>query len=226
MTTTTPQKFWTSFSPILRTELRNAFSTDEIGALIENPTSSESRGKISTIAAKFLQQKKFQSAEELYLWYYETRISELKDKQNIDTLFALYNVAYAQLEQHSYENSEHTWRKLSKVSKTSNAESFVQNLGAESNLGFVLNKQQKYQEAEEVLAAVLPKMTALFHDNDPRLLGCIRHLIEALAGQEKMEEARELWLRGMEMAKTAQAPHTVAEIEAMMEVHEMIERPE
>lgn len=69
---------------------------------------------------------------------------------------------------------------------------FKRKLGVESNLGVTLNKQHKFAEAKEVLTKLLPVLKREFHPADPRVLGCMRHLMEALWGLGRLEDARRL----------------------------------
>jgi tetratricopeptide (TPR) repeat protein len=213
---TTSPKFWTTFSSSLHSELKVTLYPNALGAVIENSQSESSRSDISMCAIIFLfQEKKYAVAEELFTYYYETK----NGQQTEDTLSAKFNIAYCQMEQGSFAKSEASWRELLSISAEviDNIKSQLSNLGERSNLGMVLNKQGKFLEAEGVLRELLPEMQKKFDHSDPRALGCLRHLREALIGQGKVDEAGFLLGEGMELAKSCGELHRGDEIEAMDE---------
>lgn len=221
-TMTTPPTFWTDFSPELRAELRNHLDPDRLGAAIEDPDSQDSRTDISTLARKLLQNSKWDLAEELLTYHYLARTAAIEGRANADTLYTLFSVGYAQMGQDAYTKAEKIWRDLLALPLDAQDSRLRTNLGAESNLGFTLNKLGKYEEAEQVLRALLPKMQKEFEESDPRLLGCMRHLMQALIGLGKLHEASDLNDEGMELALKVNEVHKEAEIEAMQEVREEI----
>jgi len=225
-TPTTPPVFWTSFSPELRTELRNHLDPNQLGAAIEHPDDETSTSAISTLAKNLIQQEQYKVAEELFTYYYHARLAATGGRQNTDTFFTKYNIAYAQLEQGEFAKSESSWRELLVLDIDGTDRHFVANLGANNNLGLVLNKQGKFAEAEEVLRQLLPVMRREFHETDPSNLGCMRHLMEALSGQGKTEEARRLNEEGMVLARKCGEPHCKDEVEEMENMRSLIEGKE
>ncbi|CZR69847.1 uncharacterized protein PAC_19747 [Phialocephala subalpina] len=221
--TTTSPAFWTSFSPDLRTEFRNHLDPNTLGAVIEDPDSESSRSEISTMAQKLLHASKWKEAEELLTYHYLARTAALGGRANADTMYTLFSVGYAQLGQEDFVKSEKTWRQLLALKLDAQDSKLRSFLGVESNLGFALNKLRKYAEAEEVLRELLPKMQKEFHESDPRLLGCMRHLMEALLGLGRVEDARVLNDEGMKLAVSVNEAHREAEIESMEEIRMKID---
>ncbi|KAE8443687.1 hypothetical protein EG329_001459 [Mollisiaceae sp. DMI_Dod_QoI] len=220
---TTPPVFWTNFSTELRTELRNHLDPNKLGAAIENPNDAASRSEISTIANKFLHQKQYKLAEELYTYYYQARTAELGGRTDADTLSTKYSIGYAQLEQGELAESENTWKEILSLELYGLDNKLRMVLGAKNNLGVALNRQGKFQEAETVLRDLLPEIQKEFPESDPRVLGCMRHLMEALVGQGKVEEAKMMCERGMVLAETVSEVHRKDEIEAMEEMQMKID---
>lgn len=220
--TITPPNFWTDFSPELRTELRNHLDPNRLGAAIEDSDSEETRREISSLEQNLLQNGKWQLAEELLTYYYLARTAALGGKANRDTLSTLFSVAYAQMAQENFVKAEKTWRDLLALSLDEQDSRLRTNLGAESNLGFTLNKLGKYEEAEQVLRALLPRMQKQFDESDPRVLGCMRHLMEALIGLGQLSKASDMNKEGMRLTARVSEVHREAEVEAMHEMHQKI----
>jgi tetratricopeptide (TPR) repeat protein len=109
-----------------------------------------------------------------------------------------------------YASAEATYRELINL-----AEKPLATLGAQSNLGFVLNKEKKYAEAAAVLRDLLPLMKERFGEDDSRSLGCLRHLMEAVGGQGRVDEALLMNERGMRLVTGMGAEHKEDEIVAM-----------
>lgn len=215
--TAKPLEFWTSFSPELRTELRNHFDPNKLGAAVESPDDATTRRKISAVATILLNDKKYKVAEELFDYYCRTRED---GRQDPDALLAKYNVAYAQLEQGEFAKAETSCREFLGI-ETVLAGRY--HMGVKSNFGMALNKQEKFAEAEIVLKDVLPVLNAEFHQSDPRVLGCMRHLMEALSGQGKLDEAKLLNDDGMVYAQMCGEPYRKDEIEEMEHMRKMTE---
>ncbi|KUJ13655.1 uncharacterized protein LY89DRAFT_784541 [Mollisia scopiformis] len=209
-----PPVFWTTFTPTLRTCLRNHFSPDALGAIIEDPNSPSSLSAVSTLGTTLLQQNEFSLAEELLFNCYKAKVSASNGKPNADILATKYNIAYAQLKRDAFAESEKSWKEILNTVLDSDKK-VLPNLGAKSNLGYTLNKQGKFEEAEPVLTDLLPEMKERFHESNPRVLGCMRHLMEALVGQGKVEEAMMLNEKGSELVGKCEEQHKEAEREAM-----------
>jgi hypothetical protein len=92
-----------------------------------------------------------------------------------------------------------------------------------SNLGWVLNKEGKYIEAEVVLKQLLPDLQTRFGEDDPRTLGCLRHLMEAVGGQGRIEEALEMNKKGIELVTSMTGEHQADELKAMNGVGAQLE---
>ena len=88
----------------------------------------------------------------------------------------------------------------------------------------MLNKQGKYAEAEEVLRGLLPLLQNRMGMDSPQSLGCMRHLMEAVGGQGRWEEAREMCEEGLGLVDGMGGEEKGAEMEAMTEMEKKIEQ--
>lgn len=120
-----------------------------------------------------------------------------------------------------------------------------------SNLGFVLNKQGRYAEAEGIQRRLLPLMQSGFKEDSPQVqmckddkrrkmfrdglgrespqaLGCLRQMIESSAGHGKYEDARNLNAEGLEIVKSIRldSPYRANELMEMEKMGEMINEME
>ncbi|KAH0018176.1 hypothetical protein KCU78_g7268, partial [Aureobasidium melanogenum] len=110
---------------------------------------------------------------------------------------ALFPLAMLQVETKQYTVAEETYRELLAANPPSRP-----NLAAMSNLIDVLNIQHKYPEAQTMAMQVLPLLQKELGANSPQYLGCMRKLMESLVEQNKSEEARVMYQKGMDLVAT------------------------
>jgi len=84
-----------------------------------------------------------------------------------------------------------------------------------SNIGFVLNKQGKHAEAEEVFGKLLPELQDAYGQEAPAALGCMRQLMEASLDQGKIQQAKVLNQVGLRIVDAMGGKYKADEIEAM-----------
>jgi tetratricopeptide (TPR) repeat protein len=186
--------------------------TESINHLEQAPDDPETLSMEHQLALNFLNEGTFQAAEELLR-------HDLAVKQNTlgathaDTLATMHNLGLAQIELGSYSDAERTYRELTPL-----YEKPVASLAARSNLGLVLNKQRKYDEAETLLRSLLSELRERFAADDPRVLGCLRLLMEAIGGQGRIDEALEMNTDGMKLVTKTTGDHQAAELEAMRDM--------
>ena len=106
-----------------------------------------------------------------------------------DTLEAMHTLGLVQSDIGSPARAEQTWRKMLAIRERDSPYSA---LAVRSNLGFVLVKQDKYPEVEEIARQLLPVLQKRYGKESPQALGTLRQLIEAVRGQRRVEEAKSL----------------------------------
>jgi tetratricopeptide (TPR) repeat protein len=196
----------------LSPELRNSLSSDQIKQISQQPNDPETLSAEFAIAVKFSENGNDKAAEELFCHNLSARQNVL-GISHADSLATMHYLGLVQTKLGQYADGEATYRELIPLYEKPAA-----SLGARSNLGWVLNKEGKYGEAEAVLRGLLPDMQERFAEDDPRVLGCLRHLIEAVGRQGKIDEALEMNKNGMELVTKMTGEHQVAELEAMKEM--------
>ncbi|KAK6000114.1 hypothetical protein QM012_004102 [Aureobasidium pullulans] len=135
-------------------------------------------------------------------------------------LSASFALAILQMETKQYTEAEETYREI----LAANPSSSRPDLAATSNLIDVLNVQHKYAEAQTTAMQVLPLLQNELGANSPQYLGCTRKLMESLVGQDKGEEARKMYQRGMDLAATIRDDQVKKEeIDAMQEMGRKID---
>lgn len=112
-------------------------------------------------------------------------------------ILALFPLAMIQCEMKQYAAAEEIYRQLLAMNPPSRPD-----LAAASNLIDVLNLQHKYAEAQTMSMQVLPLLQKEFGADSPQYLGCMRKLVESLVGQNKSEEARQLYQKGLNLVAT------------------------
>jgi len=202
---------------VLSPELRNSLTYDQVKQLSQRPDDPETLSTEYKIAINFSEKGNHKAAEELFRHNLSARQNVL-GKSHADTLATMHNLGLAQVELGHFEAGEATYRELVPLYEKPAA-----SLGARSNLGWVLNKEGKYSEAEVVLKGLLPDLQERFADDDPRVLGCLRHLMEAIGGQGRIDEALEMNRKGMESVSKMAGEHQVTELEAMKEMGAQLE---
>jgi tetratricopeptide (TPR) repeat protein len=199
-------------------ELRNLLSNDQIKQLSQNPNDPESLSMEYKLAVEFFNEGNFQASEEL-LRHNLVAKKNVLGTTHADTLATMHYLGLSQTELGHFVDGEKTYRELIPLYEKPAA-----SLAARSNLGWVLNKEGKYSEAEVLLTDLLPGLQERFAEDDPRVLGCLRHLMEAVGGQGKFEEAQEVNRRGMELVTKMTGDHQAAELQAMTDVSAQLEQ--
>ena len=213
MATSTRETFIDTMSP----ELRDSLSADQLKQLSQRPNDPEILSIEYQLALNFSNEANFQAAEELFR-------HNLAAKQNVlgathvDTLATMHYLGIAQTELGHYADGEKTYRELIPLYEKPAAL-----LAARSNLGWVLNKEGKYSEAEIVLRGLLPQLQERFAEDDPRVLGCLRHLMEVVGGQGRVDEALEMNKKGMELVTKITGEYQADELKAMKEIGVQLE---
>lgn len=132
---------------------------------------------------------------------------------------ALFPLAMLQTETKQYAAAEESYRQLLATNPPSRPD-----LAATSNLINVLNLQHKYAEAQKMSMQVLPLLQKEFGANSPQYLGCMRKLMESLVGQNKGQEARQLYQKGLNLVATiSDGDIRKEEVDAMQEMGRRID---
>jgi tetratricopeptide (TPR) repeat protein len=202
---------------VLSPDLRNSLTTGQARHLSQSLNDPEALSAEYKIAISFSEKGNYKTAEELLRHNLSARQNVL-GTTHADTLVTMHYLGIAQTELGNFEDGEATYRELIPLYEKPAA-----SLGARSNLGWVLNKEGKYSEADEVLRGLLPDLQERFAGDDPRILGCLRHLMEAVGGQGRIDEALEMNKTGMALVTKMTGEHQVAELEVMKEVGAQLE---
>lgn len=171
---------------VLSPNLRNSLATDQAKQLSQSLNDPEALSAEYKIAISFSEKGNYKEAEELLRHNLSARQNVL-GTTHADTLATMHYLGVAQTELGKFEEGAATYRELIPLYEKPAA-----SLSARSNLGWVLKKEGKYSETEEVLRGLLPDLQERFAEDDPRVLGCLRHLMEAVGGQGRIEEALEM----------------------------------
>jgi hypothetical protein len=114
-----------------------------------------------------------------------------------------------------YEKADSIRREI--ISRSKN-KSRLSSLGTKTKLCYGLNQRKQYIEAEGIFRELLPVMKAKFSGNNSRCEGYLRGLIDAIGGQGRQDEAKELSKTGLETLGDISGEHKQDESLAMAEV--------
>lgn len=201
----------------LSPELRSSLSPDQIQQLSQQPQDAEALFAEYKLALHFSSEGNYKAAKELLCHNLAARRGIL-GKSHAETLATMHYLGLVETNLGYYAAGEAIYRELIPLYEKPAA-----SLGARSNLGWVLNKEGKYTEAELSLRQLLPDLKERFGEDDPRTLGCLRHLIEAVGRQGRIEEALEMNKGGMDVVTSMTGEHRADELKAMKDVGAQLE---
>ena len=198
--------FWKSIPLQLRQQITSTLPDDEIKQLDDS-----SNEKTPT--------EKYKSLELLALNAVSTKENTL-GPNHAETIATMHTLAMLQGRLGENVHAEITWRKILAIEENDNGKG--SSLAVRSNLGVDLIEQGKYQDAEENARQLMPILEEKIGKNSPQVLGVLRQLIVAVAGQGRHEEAKDLKTQGLELVKTLSGgkfeEYQQGELDAMKEV--------
>ncbi|KAI9810839.1 MAG: hypothetical protein M1827_006046 [Pycnora praestabilis] len=200
--------FWNSMPPQLRMSITASIPADEITQM------TRQYGDTETPKAKY------QAIEELLSRTIATKKDTL-GPEHADTLNTMHALAMVQTELDEDDRAEKTYRKMLEAYEKTGGPNRA--FAVMNNLAFVLNRQGKYAEAEQILRKLLPPLQERGGRDTPQALGCMRKLMEAVGGQGRYEEAKEINVEGFELVGKMDGEERPAEMEAMEEVKLQLE---
>jgi cytochrome c-type biogenesis protein CcmH/NrfG len=116
----------------------------------------------------------------------KSALSDVAEKTDKDSMFEL---ALEEGRREDYAQAAETWLMLLELHQKSGDQ---EPLAVMFNLASILNKQEKYSQAEELLRVVLPQLRNGIGKDSQQAIGTMRALSVALLGQQKYEEAKVL----------------------------------
>ncbi|KAG9520445.1 hypothetical protein KCV07_g4281, partial [Aureobasidium melanogenum] len=189
MAENTQSTFWDSIPDNLRNAVQQAIPANILQERLSLSTEPESLQSKYTQLERIL--KETINHEE------QTKQSSAQQTNPAQSSNALFPLAMLQVETKQYTAAEETYRELLAANPPSRP-----NLAAMSNLIDVLKLQHKHAEAQTMAMQVLPLLQKELGANSPQYLGCMRKLMESLIGQNKSEEARVMYQKGMDLIAT------------------------
>ena len=135
------------------------------------------------------------------------------------TLSSLYCRGFNEISLGQYGEAEQTYRQMKLLYDNSPKT----DLGVLSNLGYILNMQKQYPEAEVIARDLLPRLEERLGPASEQALGNISTMVEALAGQGEYQEARDFLDRGFNLLENLTADYPDEEIRAMRETGRLVE---
>lgn len=94
-------------------------------------------------------------------------------------------------------------------------------MGDRNNLAAVLKQQGQDAEVEGSLKRLLPLLQTRLGRDSPQASGCMRKLLVSLAGQGRIEEAREMCGEGMVLGRDMEEKEKDEGMEGMLEAGEV-----
>ena len=203
----------------LSPSLRHILTPDQAKQLSQSPRDAEALSIEYSIATSFTDKGNYEAAEELLRRNLSARQNAL-GTTHPDTLATMHHLGTAQTQLGHFDDAEATYRELIPLYEKPAA-----SMAARSNLGWTLNQAGKYAAAEDVLRGLLPELRERFAEDDPRVLGCLRHLMEAVGGQGqgRVDEALEMNRAGMALVAKMNGGDQLDELEAMKEMGARLE---